>query len=279
MSLFHRYVPKAKGTQGSEIYTQSAVAVKTAAAAVWATLGGVGAAPYRATLLHLARCSSDPAVPAVVRTYNRLFNACVQTNSGLIHRIVCKFYAKGAYRGLDQDDLFQEGAMGLQRALETYDHTKASFATYAYLWIFQAISRAIMNGCIVHVPVRVHDIVAKAERGGTHIATRPKYLDEPLPAHGATGAYTLGDSLVSPLPSPEQEVQQREDQDTVSDMLDRLTDRERRVIQGRYVEGKTLEEVGAALDVTRERARQIECSALEKIRDCVHRGRRGFNAE
>lgn len=91
------------------------------------------------------------------------------------------------------------------------------------------------------------------------------------------GNVSLLDLIACKLPSPEDTFQQKQDHDSLGKVLSYLTPKELSVLHGRYVEDKTLEEVGASMYLTRERIRQIEAAAIGKIRNYLDRGKVGFN--
>jgi RNA polymerase sigma factor (sigma-70 family) len=197
-------------------------------------------------------------------------------------------------------DLVQEGNLGLIHAVNKFDWRKGfKFSTYATWWIKQAISRGIDNtGRTIRLPVHAGDQVRKLMRTKRQIESQtgraPTFaelsalLDIPehdvvqllqqgsdpvsLDSHvGPDGDSELGD-MVADLssPTPFDVVCEAMLSSEVNKLLDVLDEREREIVTLRYGldcgDPRTLEEVGAALNLTRERIRQIERSALTKLR-------------
>jgi RNA polymerase primary sigma factor len=215
-------------------------------------------------------------------------------------RLVASVARRYMGHGMPVEDLMQEGTIGLIRAVERYNYRKGyRFSTYAIWWIRRAISRAIADQArLIRLPVHVTDTLGRINKArGTlrerlgRMPTRaelaqaltmseekltellkgaiePLSLETPI---GEEGESRLADLIpASDVHNPVAEATRGALREELMAALDELTERERDVILLRYGldgdEPRTLEEVGRALEVTRERVRQIESSALAKLR-------------
>lgn len=230
---------------------------------------------------------------------NEARDQMVRANLRLVVNIARGYTGKG----LNLQDLIEEGNLGLLRAVEGFDPSmNTRFSTYASYWIKQSIKRALVNTAkTIRIPAYMVELLAKWRRATSKLQDElgrqptheeiarllelPKkklsiikkairiYNSAPQPEQAETG-WSLDEMLMDDnSKSPDNEMVEADDLHHVLDLLDKMDQREATVLRMRFgldnEEPKTLKEIGERLGLTRERVRQIESEALSKLSESM----------
>jgi len=240
--------------------------------------------------------SEEQSLREVVSDGERAQEHLIRANARLVISVAKKYIG----RGVPFLDLIQEGNIGLIRATNKFEYQRGhKFSTYATWWIRQAVSRAVADqGRTIRVPVHMGDQLNRMRRvqlrllqelgrdpkieelaegmettpekveNLLEISRRPVSLETPIDEEGDS---TFGDFVEDVnSPAPSEEVANHLLQEQLQQALDKLPPREAQILRLRYglADGRvyTLEEVGQTIGVTRERVRQLEAQALNRLR-------------
>ncbi len=219
-------------------------------------------------------------------------------------RLVINIAKKYTYLGIPLLDLIEEGNLGLMKAVDRFDPKKGfRFSTYGAWWIKQSITRSMVeHGRLIRVPVYMNDLITKWKKTKELLSQKLKRLptdqeisrklklsenkvqqinfwtqtttsslEAPVGDEGESQVIDLVEDQSAAL--PDATIEHMLDKERVDNLLDRMSSREREVLDMRFglADGKshTLAEVADKLGVSRERVRQIEEEALKKLRRFV----------
>jgi RNA polymerase sigma factor (sigma-70 family) len=241
----------------------------------------------------VAHGGCDRAVDAVLARFGKIRSRFAAMHMGLVRGLAHRFCG----RGVDREDLVQEGTIGLLDALGRYDHTRGvRFSTYATWWIRNALTKLVCGGRVVRVPAHARRAQARwirlqedARRRGETAPTTAALSAEGLSARIVSTLSRLptgGVQSVDPqreLPGAGDDCSHLEGTDahvehemlmsTLARSMEALSARETLVLERRFGlnghEVATLTEVGRALSVSAERVRQIEKAAVSTLRQAL----------
>jgi RNA polymerase primary sigma factor len=258
--------------------------------------------------LYLKEISSIPLLTSVLENElaQRVAAGDIEARKKMIVsnlRLVVNIAKKYVNRGLPLLDLIEEGNLGLIKAVDKFDHKRGTrFSTYASWWIRQAITRAIADqGRTIRLPVHITDLISKWLRASRQLAQelgrrptvseiaasmripeekvkaiaklaqQPTSLEAPVCEidQGQLSDLLADINVVSPIDKLDENLQQEE----IIKLLDHLREKERETLILRFGlrDGvpQTLEQIGTAFGLTRERVRQIEAEAITKLRKII----------
>jgi RNA polymerase primary sigma factor len=221
-------------------------------------------------------------------------------------RLVVNIAGRYTGKGVDYQDLIAEGNLGLFRAAEDFDPVMGTrFSTYAFIWIRQAIRRAIVNtGKTIRLPAYVNELLIKWRRAAAKlhdslgrsptddeiaaalglskkkvaVVQRAICISNAAPRNGSAAEDESADEsfVDDKAPVPEAGIVRAEDLHRLANLLGKMDQREADVLRLHFglggEEPMTLKAIGERLGITRERVRQIEWKVLENLGDSVRDG-------
>ncbi len=263
---------------------------------------------FDAAQLYLNEISYSPLLSAEEEAYfaRKAQQHCAKSRKRMIEsnlRLVVNVARKYQHRGVDLLDLIEEGNFGLMRAVEKFDADRGfRFSTYATWWIRQNVERAIMNQCRtirlpIHIAKDLNLYLKTAKELAQNLAHEPtpediaNKLNIPVDRVNKTlnsnsGMLSLDntfaqDDSMSFLDvleadkdySPEEKVEAEDINHNITFWLNQVTAKEKEILCRRFgllgYEPQTLDVVGEAIKLTRERVRQIQVQALKKLRNIL----------
>ena len=223
--------------------------------------------------------------------YQQIRNRLVEKHLGLVRKVVKKDYYQGEESGMTEEDLIQEGSIGLMKAIDRFNPTRGKFSTYAWIWIRQSISRALENQARgIRIPAEWVRQELRSEKKDSSVESSQSESREHQSFHAPRLFYSLDSckddssepeiaSYVSDWPGPEEQAIQNELKEQVGSLVNKalcqkLTHRETEVIQRRFgLSGQpesSRTEVSQQLGLSRQRIAQVEGNALVKLRQVAN---------